>query len=99
MLLPPDFQTLETRLRGRVSETSSALSGRLTEAGNEAAEFAAFDYLVVNETVADSVDDVLAIIRAEHRRTEQASDEAKSILATFPASAGGRHGSNHVQDP
>jgi guanylate kinase len=85
MLLPPDFVTLESRLRGRGSETSAALSGRLTQARNEAEEYGSFDYLVVNEDLAGCVDDVLAIVRAEHRRTDRTSNEAQSILATFPA--------------
>ena len=85
MLLPPDFVTLESRLRGRGSETNSALSGRLTRARKEAEEYGSFDYLVINKELAGCVDDVLAIVRAEHRRTERTSNEAQSILATFPA--------------
>ena len=84
MLLPPDFSTLESRLRGRGSETSSGLSGRLTKARKEAEEFGSFDYLVVNENLTDCVNEVLAIVRAEHRRTDRTSDEAQGILATFP---------------
>lgn len=85
MLLPPDFSTLESRLRGRGSETRSTLEGRLTRARNEAEEYGSFDYLVVNEKVADCVKEVLAIVRAEHRRTERTSHEAQAILASFPA--------------
>lgn len=84
MLLPPDFGTLEERLRGRGSESSETLSGRLTRARKEAEEYGSFDYLVVNETIADCVDEVLAIVRAEHRRTKRTSEEAQGILATFP---------------
>ena len=85
MLLPPNFETLESRLRGRGSETSSTLSGRLTQARKEAEEYASFDYLVVNEELADCVDQVSAIVRAEHQRTDRTSSEAQRILATFPA--------------
>ena len=85
MLLPPDYETLESRLRGRGSETSSTLEGRLTQARKEAEQYGSFDYLVVNKVLADCVDEVSAIVRAEHQRTDRTSSKAQRILATFPA--------------
>lgn len=85
MLLPPDFATLEARLKGRGSETAPALAGRLTGARSEAQEYGSFDYMVVNKKLENSVEEVLAIVRSEHRRTARAANEARRILATFPA--------------
>jgi len=84
MLLPPDYGTLAARLRGRGSEDAATVAGRLTQARREAEQFEAFDYVVINENVAESVDEVRAIIRAEHRRTSRNSDDVKKILASFP---------------
>jgi len=84
MLLPPDFPTLSARLRGRGSETPEALAGRLTQARNEVEQYESFDYLVVNEDLEETVGEVLAIVRAESRRTARSSGEVNRILATFP---------------
>jgi guanylate kinase len=84
MILPPDFATLEKRLRGRGSEGETQLARRLAEARDEAMEYSNFDYMVVNADLERTVDTVEAIVRAERRRAARCSTEAGSILATFP---------------
>lgn len=84
MLLPPDYPTLAARLAGRGSEDLEGQSRRLAQAGEEAREYEAFDYLVVNDDLERSVDSIAAIVRAERRRTERSAAEAIRILTTFP---------------
>jgi guanylate kinase len=84
MILPPDYETLASRLAGRGSEDPEGRDRRLAEAREEAQEYEAFDYLVVNDDLQRTVDSVAAIVRAERRRTERCAAEAGRVLATFP---------------
>ena len=84
MLLPPDYETLATRLRSRGSESDEQMEGRLAKARREAEDYRSFDYIVVNDDVDRAVTEVETIVRAERCRTEHSTDRARKILATFP---------------
>lgn len=66
-------EELEERLRGRGDSSSEQVERRIATARQEMKKLSEFDYVVVNRTGAldCAVDDVLAIIRAEHCRVEQ----------------------------
>jgi guanylate kinase len=85
MLLPPDFNTLKQRLHNRGSEGEQQLAGRLAEARQEAECYPAFDFLVINEDLDRTADEVGCIVRAERRRVARCGNEAQRILATFPS--------------
>ena len=89
MLLPPNFKTLEDRLRSRGSESEADLTRRLARARDEVEDYRFFDYVVVNEDVEQTVSDLEAIVRAERCRAERISNRAKSIVATFPPRGNG----------
>jgi guanylate kinase len=84
MLLPPDFATLDSRLRGRGSEGGEERRGRLARAREEARKFEDFDFLVINDEVERAVDELTAIVAAERCRAHRRGALAESILATFP---------------
>lgn len=64
-------QELVARLRRRRTESTAALQRRLETARMELARISDFDYVVVNchDALDAAVDDVIAIIRAEHCRS------------------------------
>ncbi len=64
---------LEQRLRDRGSDSPEQLEERLVTAREEMERLTEFDYVVVNRNgeLDQAVDDVVAIIRAEHCRVEQ----------------------------
>ena len=64
-------EELVARLRARRTESEEALQKRLHTAQEEMASIPDFDYVVVNRHGAldDAVDDVIAIMRAEHCRS------------------------------
>lgn len=64
-LLPPSWQELEARLRGRGTDSEEAIAKRLETAHVELAAVHQFDYAVVNDVVEDTIESVLAIVRAE----------------------------------
>jgi guanylate kinase len=84
MILPPDFGTLEARLRGRDSESDEVRARRLKEARGEAESFETFDYLILNDDLDTGVEALVAIVRAERHRASRRREEVRGILATFP---------------
>ena len=63
---------LERRLRGRGGDSAEQLEARITSARKEMERLAEFDYVVVNHDgeLDRAVDNVIAIIQAEHCRVE-----------------------------
>ena len=89
MLLPPDFQTLESRLRSRGSESESELARRLARAREEAEDYRYFDYVVVNDEVDRTVSQLESIVRAERCSASRSAGRAQRVLATFPPNGKG----------
>ncbi|MGM9636364.1 MAG: guanylate kinase [Eubacteriales bacterium] len=71
LLLPPDFKTLEKRLRGRNTNTEEDIQRRLDQAKNEIAEYPNYDYVVINQDGKsdDAALTILGIIEAERCKT------------------------------
>lgn len=86
-ILPPDYETLRSRLRGRGSETPEQVAGRLAIAQREAVEHVHYDYIVVNRDLDEAAAEVGAIILAERRRAARMAAVAAGILGTFPKDA------------
>lgn len=84
-ILPPDFATLEGRLRGRGSEGPEAAALRLHEAGREAMEYDHFDYVVLNAELEEASSELASIVRAERARTSRRRGRVRDVLSTFPA--------------
>lgn len=71
-LVPPSREALYERLRSRGTENDSTISTRLEKAEKEFKLAHKYDYIVVNDDVHNAADRILAIIRAEHAKTERA---------------------------
>jgi guanylate kinase len=71
-LTAPSEEELERRLRKRGSDSPDQIEKRLATAREEMACLLEFDYVVINREgkLDQAVDDVLAIVRAEHCRTK-----------------------------
>ena len=67
-LLPPSFEELEQRLRGRGTESPDAVERRLATARWELQQEGWFDHRVVNDDLQRAADEVAAIIEASHTR-------------------------------
>jgi len=83
-LMPPDYPTLEARLRDRGSEGPAALGRRLAQARREVEEFTRYDYLVVNDDADRAAGVLTCIVEAQRCRISSRRAEAERILATFP---------------
>lgn len=67
-ILPPSWEVLEERLRGRGTESEETISARSNQARTELTYAGNYDYLIVNDKLEDAVEDLLAILRAEKLR-------------------------------
>ncbi len=65
---PPSLEELESRLRGRGTETESKIQRRMETAHKELTYMKEFDYVVVNDDLERAVGDFQAILRAERCR-------------------------------
>jgi guanylate kinase len=82
-VLPPSYQVLEKRLRGRSKDGEEAVRRRLTVARDEVSSFKEYDYVVVNDEIGPCVERMLAIVVAERARLERMRGEADKVLRTF----------------
>ena len=69
-IIPPSFEELSRRLRGRNTDSEEVISGRLTKAREEYAQISNYDYLVVNDKVSEAAAEIMAILTAEDCRAK-----------------------------
>ena len=69
-IAPPSFEQLAQRLRGRQTEDEQTVNNRLAIARGELAQAQQYDYIVVNDTVEQAVEDLDCIVRANRSQTE-----------------------------
>lgn len=65
-ILPPSLKVLRERLVGRGTETPEIMERRLGEAADEIQFALQYDYVVINDTLEETIDKVRTIIRAAH---------------------------------
>ncbi|MGI6787051.1 MAG: guanylate kinase [Acholeplasmataceae bacterium] len=70
-LVPPSKDALINRLKSRGTESVNELQERINKAESEYLLAYKYDYIVVNDEVNNAADRIMAIIRAEHARTER----------------------------
>ena len=71
-VLPPSREELERRLHTRAQDPEEVVRRRMAKANNEMSHWDAYDYVVVNRDLEESVAAVQAILAAERlRRTRQ----------------------------
>ena len=64
-IMPPSFEELEKRLRGRGTDSEEAILKRLEIAKKEMDFSSHYDYVVINNTVDEAVNDIANIIDKE----------------------------------
>lgn len=70
-VIPPSLEELERRLYGRRTESDEVIQGRLKRAHEEMKEIPNYDYLVVNDSVENAANEILAILTAERCRVDK----------------------------
>jgi guanylate kinase len=82
-VLAPSRQVLEKRLRARGQDSDEVVQRRLREAAEEIRNYSRYDYVLVNQEVAASVDTLVSIVKATRSRRDRMEDSIRPILETF----------------
>lgn len=69
-ILPPSFEELENRLRGRGTEDEETIQRRLAASEAELKIASSYDYRVVNDDLESAITQVLNIIHTEREKRE-----------------------------
>lgn len=82
-VLPPDRKTLEWRLRKRSEDKPEVIERRLIAAGREIENYDRYNYILINDHLAESTDRLEAIVQCERlkRDAHPLSDEEKQTIA------------------
>lgn len=63
-IMPPSFEELRRRLSGRGTETEEIINERMENALREIKCAENYDFIVVNDNLAEAVDDVISVIKS-----------------------------------
>lgn len=79
-IAPPNKEALFRRLLRRGTEDPKTIDSRMLKAEREFPLAHKYDYIVVNDEVMNAADRIIAIIRAEHAKTERAIYKYREML-------------------
>lgn len=79
-IAPPKMSDLKKRLMRRATESEDVIQERYDKACKEVELAYMYDYIVVNDTVDNAADKIMAIIRAEHAKTRRTITEYMKMV-------------------
>jgi guanylate kinase len=82
-ILPPSFEELERRLRGRGMDSGTSIRQRLDAAREEMTYYGVYDYAIVNDDLDACVESLKCVIRAARCRASRMQEKARTVLMTF----------------
>jgi guanylate kinase len=82
-ILPPSYEVLERRLRGRGQDDEATVKRRLAAAGRELHAFERYDYAIVNDDLGACVEALKSIVRAARCRVSHVAERARAVERTF----------------
>jgi len=85
-ILPPTRQALESRLRGRGTDSNEVIERRLADSVADLGHWDEFDYLVINDDFDAGVKDLRQIISGNGSQFRKNRPEIKALIAKLLAS-------------
>ena len=82
-ILPPSRTELESRLRNRSSDSNEVIERRLNDAAREVANLDQYDYVLVNDDLDETLEELKSILSAERRRKGRMTGRIQSIIESF----------------
>ncbi len=79
-ILPPSMKELRARLERRAEDSRDVIEKRLENARREIARWKEYDYVIVNDDLQRSFDDLTAILRAERQRRPRREREIEKFV-------------------
>jgi guanylate kinase len=86
-ILPPSFEELERRLRARRQESDEAIRRRLEIAKGEIVFYSAYDYIIINDILENSIVLLESIVRAGTILPNRQQHRIEEIIASFGGTA------------
>ena len=79
-VLPPSWEVLEQRLRGRGTEREEVIQRRLRNAREEVAQYGLFDYLIINDDLETAIEELKGVARATVAQRSRRAQRAEALL-------------------
>jgi guanylate kinase len=83
-VLPPSFEALEERLRGRAADGEGEIARRLRTARDEVRQCHRYEYVILNDDVDRACRALAAVFLARRHRRERMGGRIDRILDGFP---------------
>jgi guanylate kinase len=82
-ILPPSMRELKARLERRAEDTGEAIAARLANAKHEIARWTLYDYVLINDDLQKTFEDLVAILTAERRRAVRQEAGIEAFVANL----------------
>lgn len=82
-ILPPSFNALRTRLKGRGQDSEEVIERRLAAAAHDVAHADQFDYIIVNDDFDHALQDLIAITRSIRLESARQMDRHAALFDEF----------------
>lgn len=79
-VVPPSLTELENRLVGRGTEARTVIDQRLARAKEELALYKNYDYVVVNDRLAEALEEIKCIVRAEKLKSCHYQEKIEKVI-------------------
>lgn len=80
-IMPPSFEELKRRLRGRGTESEELIEKRLNSALGEIKRATEYDYIIVNDNITAAADDILSVILSSSFKTDRQKNIIDEVLS------------------
>ena len=70
-ILPPSIAELDRRLRARAQDSDEVIAGRMAKSQAEISHWAEYDYVLVNDDLDRTFNDLLTVLQAERMRRDR----------------------------
>ncbi|MBK6617732.1 MAG: guanylate kinase [Nitrosomonas sp.] len=82
-ILPPSLETLKQRLKQRGMDENKVIERRLLAAREEVSHVHKYDYLVVNQDLQETVQEIACVVRAERLKVIRQLARQRELIAQF----------------
>ncbi len=82
-VLPPSYEELERRLRGRGQDQAEVIERRLTAAREEMQHVGEFEYVIINNDLQEALADLSAVVRAARLRYAEQRERHAALFSNL----------------
>ena len=80
-IMPPSFDELKRRLKGRGTESEELIEKRLNSALGEIKRASEYDYIIVNDNITAAADNILSVILSASFKTDRQKTIIDEVLS------------------